>query len=99
MTRMIELPRAGRIGLPSAGRRGGPSVMWKALESFRYADDYGEHEITAGITFVAPGHPLTRKWPERFLPVNMREERKAARARSPVRVAPTNRKDAPSHAY
>jgi hypothetical protein len=89
MTTRIELPPAGRIKEDGAGRRGGPKVMWKALVSFRYADDYGEHEIEAGKTFVAPGHPLTRRWPGRFLPVNMREERKAARARRPARVART----------
>jgi hypothetical protein len=67
MTTRIEPPPAGRIE-DGAGRRGGPKVMWKAHESFRYADDYGEHDIVAGITCVAPGHPLTRKWPERFSP-------------------------------
>jgi hypothetical protein len=63
-----------------ASRR--PRTMWKALKSFRYQDpDRGEVEVIAGQTYCHMSHPICRKWPDRFMPVNMRDEHRAAMER------------------
>jgi hypothetical protein len=62
-------------------RRGGPRTMWKALVPFRYEDQDGIHEVLVGKvqTYVHMSHPICRKFPDRFMPVNMRDEHRAAR--------------------
>jgi hypothetical protein len=44
-----------------------------------FTDEYGRHEIKAGVTRVAPDHELARRYPEHFR-VCWREDLPTARA-------------------
>jgi hypothetical protein len=49
------------------GRRvlAGEGMLVATADGF-FVDAYGRHEIKAGISRVAPDHPLARRRPERF---------------------------------
>jgi hypothetical protein len=40
--------------------------MLVATANGSYTDEYGRHEIKAGITRVAPDHPLAKRRPDAF---------------------------------
>jgi hypothetical protein len=59
--RTLEESRGPRQVRIIAGER-----MLVATADGTYTDEYGRHEIEAGITRVAPDHPLAKRRPEAF---------------------------------
>jgi hypothetical protein len=51
-----------------------------------YTDEFGRHEIKAGITRVAPDHPLARRRPEAFSVAWREDGRTAEKHRDNLRA-------------
>jgi hypothetical protein len=81
----------------------GEGMLVATLDGF-FVDEYGRHEIKAGITRVAPDHPLARRRPEAFRVCwrkdvetarrhrhNLRERMKKLRSEERSQAKPTTR--------